>query len=75
MDKCGREGLYKLLAGYEDKSAYALCTFAYYDDNKKDVFVFEGKCHVSLASNQYRNSILKSDKVQVIDLKHLFRVK
>eukprot|EP00116_Pleurobrachia_bachei_P009835 sb/3470097/ len=45
LDKCGREGLYKLLAGYPDKSAYALCTFAYYDPEKKRVEVFEGRCN------------------------------
>ncbi|XP_063678829.1 uncharacterized protein LOC134814623 [Bolinopsis microptera] len=45
LDKCGREGLYKLLAGYEDKSAFALCTFAYYDPDKKEAVIFEGKCH------------------------------
>ena len=47
LDKCGREGLVKLLAGYEDKSAYALCTFAYYEPESKDVIVFEGKCPVT----------------------------
>ena len=52
-DKCGREGLYKLLAAYPDKSAYALCTFAYYDPLQQDVVVFEGRCEVRL---------LKADK-------------
>ena len=39
--------MYKLLAGYDDKSAFALCTFAYYDPDKKEAVIFEGKCHVS----------------------------
>jgi len=29
LQKLGHEGLNKLLAGYEDKSAYALCIFVY----------------------------------------------
>uniref|UniRef100_A0A6B0UZC5 XTP/dITP diphosphatase n=1 Tax=Ixodes ricinus TaxID=34613 RepID=A0A6B0UZC5_IXORI len=29
LTKLGPEGLHRLLAGFEDKSAYALCTFAY----------------------------------------------
>ena len=37
----------KLIAGYEDKTAYALCTFAYYNHETNDVIVFEGKCPVS----------------------------
>ena len=51
LDKCGREGLYKLLAGYPDKSAYALCTFAYYDPEKKRVEVFEGRCNVRISES------------------------
>ncbi|KAI1721276.1 ham1 family domain-containing protein [Ditylenchus destructor] len=37
------EGLHKMLTGFEDKSAYALCTFAYCEGPKKDVHIFEGK--------------------------------
>ncbi len=29
LDKMKPEGLYKMLSGFEDKSAYALCVFAY----------------------------------------------
>ena len=37
-------GLHKLLHGFEDKSAYALCTFAYSTGNPKDpVQLFKGK--------------------------------
>lgn len=36
-------GLYKLLAGFEDKTAYALCTFAYCEDSSKSVTIFEGR--------------------------------
>lgn len=44
LEKCGREGLYKLLAGYDDKTAYALCTFAYFEPSTRAVLVFEGRC-------------------------------
>ena len=41
-------GLNKLLAGWEDKSAYALCTFAYSNGNPNDdVLLFRGKTMVS----------------------------
>ena len=37
-------GLYRLLHGYEDKSAYALCQFAYFSGKKGDeVKLFTGK--------------------------------
>ena len=40
-------GLNNLLAAYEDKSAYALCTIAYHSgDNDSDVVLFEGKTMV-----------------------------
>ncbi|XP_069793844.1 inosine triphosphate pyrophosphatase isoform X3 [Narcine bancroftii] len=44
LSKLHPEGLYKLLAGFEDKSAYALCTFAYSTGNPEDpVKLFRGK--------------------------------
>ncbi|MGH0178588.1 UNVERIFIED_CONTAM: hypothetical protein FKN15_077574 [Acipenser sinensis] len=36
-------GLYKLLAGFEDKSAFALCTFAYSAGKQAPVILFRGK--------------------------------
>lgn len=37
-------GLYKMLHGFEDKSAYALCTFAYYSGSPADqVKLFQGR--------------------------------
>ncbi|NXG70175.1 ITPA pyrophosphatase, partial [Baryphthengus martii] len=39
-------GLYKLLAGFEDKSAYALCTFAFSTGNLEEpVKLFKGQTH------------------------------
>jgi len=44
LSKLGPEGLYQLLAGWEDKSAYALCTFAYSDGNPANpIQVFSGR--------------------------------
>nr|CAB3257425.1 inosine triphosphate pyrophosphatase [Phallusia mammillata] len=44
LTKLGPEGIYKMLDGWEDKSAYALCTFAYCSGNSDDVILFRGKC-------------------------------
>lgn len=44
MDKVGPDGLYKMLSGFEDKTATAICTFAYYSGEKDDeVLLFHGK--------------------------------
>ncbi|XP_072295372.1 inosine triphosphate pyrophosphatase [Eucyclogobius newberryi] len=42
LDKLKPEGLYKLLAGFEDKSAWALCTFAFSAGKGKEVQLFRG---------------------------------
>lgn len=42
-------GLHRLLTGWEDKSAYALCTFAYSTGSLEDpVLLFRGKTMVCL---------------------------
>jgi len=41
-------GLYKLLAGFEDKSAWALCTFAFCAGKEEPVQLFRGITEVSL---------------------------
>ncbi|GAB0192809.1 inosine triphosphate pyrophosphatase [Grus japonensis] len=46
LEKLKPEGLYKLLAGFEDKSAYALCTFAFSTGNPEEpVRLFKGQTH------------------------------
>lgn len=40
-------GLYKLLAGFEDKSAWALCTFAFSPGKEEPVQLFRGITEVS----------------------------
>ncbi|CAG4968702.1 unnamed protein product [Colias eurytheme] len=43
LDKLKPEGLHQLLAGWEDKSAEAVCTFAYSPGNPEDeVILFQG---------------------------------
>ncbi|XP_038207330.1 inosine triphosphate pyrophosphatase [Zerene cesonia] len=44
LDKLKPEGLHQLLAGWEDKSAEAVCTFAYSSGKPEDdVILFQGK--------------------------------
>ncbi|XP_030882836.1 inosine triphosphate pyrophosphatase isoform X2 [Leptonychotes weddellii] len=51
LDKLKPEGLYQLLAGFEDKSAYALCTFALSTgDPSEPVRLFRGRT-LSLATS------------------------
>ncbi|XP_014274378.1 inosine triphosphate pyrophosphatase [Halyomorpha halys] len=42
LAKVGPEGLYKLLAGWEDKSASAVCTLAYTEGEDKEIQIFQG---------------------------------
>ncbi|KAL7299983.1 hypothetical protein TKK_0007298 [Trichogramma kaykai] len=43
LDKLGPEKLHRMLVGFEDKGAEAICTFAYCKDKKDDVILFQGK--------------------------------
>ncbi|KAI7862798.1 inosine triphosphate pyrophosphatase [Spinellus fusiger] len=45
FDSLGHDGLNKILAGFEDKSAYALCTIGYCAGPGQEPVVFEGKTH------------------------------
>lgn len=42
LEKLGPDGLHKLLAGFEDKSAQAICTFAFARDENSEVILFQG---------------------------------
>ncbi|CAK8675056.1 unnamed protein product [Clavelina lepadiformis] len=47
LQKLGPEGIYKMLDGWDDKSGYALCTFAFCSaTTNNDVMLFRGKCEV-----------------------------
>ncbi|KAJ8687038.1 hypothetical protein QAD02_022832 [Eretmocerus hayati] len=51
LDKLGPEGLYKMLTGFDDKGAHAVCTFAYWDGQPKtEVQLFQGKTHGTIVS-------------------------
>ncbi|XP_022084352.1 inosine triphosphate pyrophosphatase-like isoform X2 [Acanthaster planci] len=51
LSKLGPSGLHRLLTGWEDKTAYALCTFAYSSGNLQDpVQVFKGQTHGTIVS-------------------------
>ena len=44
LEKLGHEGLNNLLQAYPDKSAYALCLFAYFDKTvQTEPLIFEGR--------------------------------
>ncbi|CAL1700004.1 unnamed protein product [Somion occarium] len=45
LKECGLEGLNKLLAGFENKNAYALCTFAYSAGPGTEPILFEGRTY------------------------------
>ena len=45
LDKTGHEGLNNIIKAYDDKSAYALCVFAYCHGPGHEPIVFEGKTH------------------------------
>ena len=45
----GVQEFHKLLAGFEDKSAQAVCTFAYCEGPGKEPIVFQGRTAVSSA--------------------------
>jgi inosine triphosphate pyrophosphatase len=46
LKKLGNEGLLKMLDGFEDKSAFALCCFAFSPGNDKAPILFNGIVNV-----------------------------
>lgn len=45
LDKCGHDGLNKMIAAYDDKSAYAQTVVAFCAGPGQEVFVFDGRTH------------------------------
>ena len=43
LEKCGHDGLNRMLAGFEDKSAYAQCIFAYSPGGGQEPLLFVGR--------------------------------
>lgn len=52
MQSIGHEGLNRMLDGFEDKSAYALCTFALSNGPGHEPIIFDGKTPVSAVTFQ-----------------------
>lgn len=51
LSSVGPDGLYKMLAAYEDKSAEAVCTFAYHPGGPSDeVILFQGRTEGDIVS-------------------------
>ena len=50
LDKLGPDGLHQMLTGWEDKSAYAICTFAYSPGNPDEIHLFQGKTEGTIVS-------------------------
>ncbi len=48
FEKLGCDGLPNLLAAYSDKSAQAVCTFAYCEGPGHEPVIFQGRTHVGL---------------------------
>lgn len=56
LEKTGHEGLNNLLAAYEDKSAYALCTFAFCRAEGEEPIIFSGRCEVHSLDTYLRHN-------------------
>lgn len=48
LEGVGLDGLNRMLAGFDDKTAYALCTYAYLESASSEPILFEGKTHGSI---------------------------
>ena len=53
----GVQGLPKLLAGFEDKGAQAVCTFAYSEGPGHEPIVFQGRTDVSAETAHHAETI------------------
>ena len=45
LDSVGREGLWKMIQNFEDKTAYAQCIFAFCEGPDAEPIVFNGRCN------------------------------
>jgi len=48
LERCGHDGLNKMLVGFDDKTAYAQTVFAFTTGPGKDVHVFDGRTQGSI---------------------------
>jgi len=50
LDKIGPDGLHRMLMGWEDKSATAVCTMAYTESEDSEVILFQGRTEGKIVS-------------------------
>lgn len=55
LGKLGRQGLYDMLKGFEDKTAYAQCTYAFCQSKNHEPVVIVGKCDGSIVEPRGEN--------------------
>ena len=55
LTKCGREGLWKMVEGFEDRSAYAQCIFAFSEGPGKEPKLFVGRCDGEIVAPRGEN--------------------
>ena len=55
LGKLGRQGLVDMLRGFDDKTAYAQCTFAFCQGPTYEPIVFVGKCDGSIVDPKGEN--------------------
>ena len=53
LEALGHDGLNNLLNAYEDKSAQAVCTFAYSQGPGHEPLIFQGRTSVSLRPRSF----------------------
>jgi inosine triphosphate pyrophosphatase len=88
MDTIGCDGLNKMLDGFQDKHAYALCTFAYCSGPGETVHLFQGKTDGHIVSPRgslnfgwdpifqpvgYNQTYAEMDKVIKNSISHRYR--
>lgn len=56
LTNVGREGLHKMLIGFEDKTAYALCIFAFCESPDAEPILFVGRCNGKIVAPQGDNA-------------------
>ncbi len=57
LQKLGHDGLNRMLAGWEDKSAKAVCTYAFCAGPGKEIHIFPGIVEVSLAMARAKEAL------------------
>jgi hypothetical protein len=58
----GPENMYKMLAGFEDKSTQAVCTFAYSEGPGHEPIIFQGRTDVNLFLEKYCKTAILTER-------------